>query len=264
MRILVTGATGTVGAPLVRRLLQEGADGRALTRSPAKAGLPNGVEAVGGDLLDVDALRGAMRDVDAMFLLSAVVPEELAATLTALNVAREARLKGLVYLSAFKAEEFADVPHQNAKHAAERMIEQRGLPATVLRPAYFMQNDLRLKDAIGAGLYPSPIGSKGVSAIDVGDVVEVAAAELLCRAAAPGPLRREVYDVVGPDALTGEDVASIWTGASAGRSVTRATSTAPPSCCASTGRPGSRWTSSSCTVASPKTARPPTRTASLD
>lgn len=211
MKILVTGATGTVGSPLVTRLLQEGVDVRALTRSPTKADLPAGVEAVEGDLLDVDALRGAMRGVDSMFLLSAVIPEELAATLTALNVAREAALKGVVYLSVYKAEEFTDVPHQNAKHAAERMIEQRGLPTTVLRPAYYMQNDLRLKDAIvGAGLYPSPIGSSGVSAVDIGDIVEVAARELLRRAAAPEPLPREIYDLVGPEALTGADVAAIW------------------------------------------------------
>ena len=88
MRALVTGATGTVGAPLVAQLAGEGAAVRALTRSPETARFPAGVEAVKGDLLDVDALRAAVAGVDAMFLLSAVAAEELTGTLTALNVAR--------------------------------------------------------------------------------------------------------------------------------------------------------------------------------
>jgi uncharacterized protein YbjT (DUF2867 family) len=146
-----------------------------------------------------------------MFLLSAVAAEELTGTLTALTVAREAGLKGLVYLSVYKAEEFADVPHQAAKHAAERMIVQRSMPVTVLRPAYFMQNDERLKDIImGAGVYPQPVGSKGVSMVDIRDIVEVSARELIRRAAADGPLPWEAYDLVGPDVLTQTDIAAIW------------------------------------------------------
>ena len=53
MTILVTGATGNVGRNVVDQLVQRGADVRALVRDPAKAGLPGGIEAVQGDLLDV-------------------------------------------------------------------------------------------------------------------------------------------------------------------------------------------------------------------
>lgn len=211
MKVLVTGATGTVGSRLVRRLIDDGVEVRALTRSPESTQLPAGVETVRGDLLQVDVLRAAMRGVDAMFLLSAVVAEELVGTLTTLNLAREVGLKGLVYLSVYQGELFSDVPHESAKYAAERMIADRDLPATVLRPAYFMQNDLRLKDVIaGNGVYPSPIGAKGVSTIDVDDIAEVAALELVRRAEASDPLDRKVYDLVGPDVLTGENIAAIW------------------------------------------------------
>jgi uncharacterized protein YbjT (DUF2867 family) len=92
------------------------------------------------------------------------------------------------------------------------MIEQFDLPATILRPSYFFQNDLQLKGALtGAGLYPTPIGGKGVSMIDVGDIAEAAAIELLRRDRAAGPLPRELFELSGPDALTGAALAAIWT-----------------------------------------------------
>src|SRR5689334_7263711 len=53
MTILVTGATGTVGSHLIRHLLREGHKVRALTRDPATADLPEGVEVVAGDLTEV-------------------------------------------------------------------------------------------------------------------------------------------------------------------------------------------------------------------
>ena len=211
MKILVTGATGTVGSLLVERLIGDGVEVRVLTRSPGSVKFPTVVETIGGDLLDVDAMRLAVDGVDAMFLLSAVIAEELTATVTALNVAREAGLKGLVYLSVYKSAEFTDVPHGAAKYAAERMIADRAMPATILRPTYFMQNDVRLKDAIiGMGVYPSPIGPKGVSVVDIRDIVEVAALELVRRGGGDGPLPGTQFDLTGPDILTGQAIASIW------------------------------------------------------
>jgi uncharacterized protein YbjT (DUF2867 family) len=59
---------------------------------------------------------------------------------------------------------FTDVPHFTGKYAVERMIEDFDLPVTILRPSYFIQNDTSLKDVLfGQGIYPQPIGSKGVS-----------------------------------------------------------------------------------------------------
>jgi uncharacterized protein YbjT (DUF2867 family) len=91
--------------------------------------------------------------------------------------------------------------------------EECGLPATILRPNYFMQNDASMKDAIaGHGVYPQPIGGKGVSMVDVRDIAEIAASCLLKRESAPEPLPRETIELVGPDALTGEGVVKIWSG----------------------------------------------------
>lgn len=91
------------------------------------------------------------------------------------------------------------------------MIEALDLPATVLRPAYVIQNDLRQKDPLlAAGVYGMPIGDKGLSMVDIRDIGEAAALELLRRERAPAPLPRTTCELVGPDRLTGDEVAGIW------------------------------------------------------
>ena len=179
MTILVTGATGNVGRHVVEQLVKRGADVRALVRDPAKANFPAGVAVVQGDLLDVDSLRSAFTGVSTLFLLNAVVPDEFTQALIALNVAREAGIERIVYLSVIHSDLYVNVPHFAGKFGVERMIEQMGFNATILRPAYFMDNDLTIKDVVtGYGVYPMPIGSKGLAMIDARDIGEIAAIEL--------------------------------------------------------------------------------------
>ncbi|MEI9425688.1 hypothetical protein O7A70_31670 [Mesorhizobium sp. Cs1299R1N1] len=91
------------------------------------------------------------------------------------------------------------------------MIEALDLSATIVRPAYFIQNDLRQEEALlKAGIYGSPIGKKGVSMVDIRDIGEAAAIELVRSEQAATPLGREVYALVGPESLTGEGIAAIW------------------------------------------------------
>ncbi|SAL45443.1 NmrA family protein [Caballeronia peredens] len=214
MTILVTGSTGVIGTQVIEHLQGSGADVRALTRSPERANFPAGVAAFRGDLADITALRDAMKDVDTLFLLAPNAADELTQALQAVSIAREAGVKGIVYLSVFKGEEYTDVPHFTSKYAVERMIAQRDLPATILRPAYFIQNDIRLKDALlKHGVYGMPIGAKGISMIDVRDIGDAAARELLRRERSDTPLPRETYELAGPDALTADSIAQIWSAA---------------------------------------------------
>ena len=211
MAILVTGSTGTIGKQVLDHLAGSGAQVRALTRAPEKAQFPQDVTAVQGALSDVDGLRRVMHGVSTLFLLAPNAADELTQALQALSVAREAGVKGVVYLSVFKGAEYTDVPHFTSKHAVERMIEQFDLPATVLRPAYFIQNDVRQKEPLLAhGVYGMPIGAKGISMVDVRDIGEAAARELFRRERADNPLPRETYELAGPDAITSEAVVSIW------------------------------------------------------
>jgi uncharacterized protein YbjT (DUF2867 family) len=211
MTILVTGATGRVGHKVVQQLVKRGADVRVLVRDTSKASFPAGVEVVQGDLLDIDALRTAFTGVNTLFLLNAVAADEFTQALIALNIARESDVERVVYLSVIHSDHFVNVPHFAVKSGAERMIERMGFGATILRPAYFIDNELMIKDVIfNHGVYPMPIGSKGVAMVDVRDIAEVAAIELIRREQAPGKLPIETINLVGPDTLTGSDVAAIW------------------------------------------------------
>ncbi len=211
MTILVTGSTGTIGTQVLAFLDGHGAEVRALTRSPEKAQFRDGVTAVKGDLSDIDSVRAALDGVTTLFLLAPNAPDELTQAMLALDAAREAHVTGIVYLSVFKGEAYADVPHFASKTTVERMIHAADLPVTILRPAYFMQNDVRQKDALlRARVYGMPIGDKGISMVDIRDIGEAAARELLRRERADTPLPHETYELVGPDALTAETISALW------------------------------------------------------
>jgi uncharacterized protein YbjT (DUF2867 family) len=211
MTILVTGATGNVGRQVVEQLVKRGAEVRALVRDPAKAKFPAGVEVMKGDLLDVDSLRSAFSGVSTLFLLNAVVADEFTQALIALNVAREQKIERIVYLSVIHSDRYVNVPHFAGKFGVERMIEQMGFKATILRPAYFMNNELTIKDVVtGYGIYPMPIGSKGLAMIDARDIGEIAAIELVRREKSAMPLPLDRINLVGADTLTGAKAAAIW------------------------------------------------------
>jgi uncharacterized protein YbjT (DUF2867 family) len=211
MTILVTGSTGTIGRQVLTFLDGNGAEVRALTRTPEKAQFPAGVTSVQGDLSDIDSVRAALDGVSTLFLLAPNAPDELTQAMLTLNVAHAAGVKGIVYLSVFKGEAYVDVPHFASKMTVERMISAADLPVTILRPAYFIQNDLRQKDALlGGGVYSMPIGDRGISMVDIRDIGEAAAKELLRRERADRPLPRETYELVGPDALTGSSISALW------------------------------------------------------
>ncbi|EJN07872.1 SDR family oxidoreductase [Herbaspirillum sp. YR522] len=211
MSILITGASGTIGSLVLQRLAREGVELKALVRTPGKAPLPAGVTEVVGDMGSAKAMRAALSSVRTLFLLNAVAPDEVTQALMTLNLAREAGIERIVYLSVIHADLYTDVPHFTGKHTVERMTESLGLPMTILRPAYFMQNDRQVRSVIeGHGVYPMPIGTAGVGMIDVRDIADVAAAELLERHHAASPLPGRTIDLVGPEILTGPVAAAVW------------------------------------------------------
>jgi uncharacterized protein YbjT (DUF2867 family) len=178
MKVLVTGATGRVGGEVVKALLQHGADVRVLTRKQPKPGtFPGAVEIALGDLSNPVSIAEALKSVDKLFLLIAGVPDELVQSLIAYGLSKKAGLKHVTYLSVFKADQFLEVQHFAAKYAVEKAIRASRMPYTILRPAYFLQNERGLKAALtGADVYPIPAGNRGVAVVDVRDIAEAAAA----------------------------------------------------------------------------------------
>jgi uncharacterized protein YbjT (DUF2867 family) len=207
MKTLVIGGTGNVGGAVVNELVRRGANVRVLARKqPDEGKLPAGVEVAVGDLLNPDSVEQAVQGVDKLFLLNAVVADELTQALIAYGVAKRAGLKHITYLSVFKVEQFRDVPHFASKLAVENALREFGVPYTILRPGYYIQNDGMLKGALaGAGIYPMPIGTAGICAVDTRDIAEAAAISLT-----QDGHESQTYDLVGPTLISGPGNAATW------------------------------------------------------
>jgi len=207
MKILVTGGTGKVGAEVVRELQKRNADIRMLVRKEG-APTPKGVEVAIGDLLDPVSIQKALQGVDKLYLLNAVLPDELTQGLIAYDLAKRLKLKHIVYHSVFRVDHFKDVPHFASKLAIENALREFDVPFTIIRPNYFSQNDATLQEALTkAGIYPMPLGQVGISTVDVRDIAEATAIALT----SDGHFGK-TYNLNGPEVLSGPKIASIWSG----------------------------------------------------
>jgi uncharacterized protein YbjT (DUF2867 family) len=207
VNVLVLGGTGTVGSQVVRELLKRGADVSVLTRD-AKKPLAAGAKPVAGDLLDPATIRSAFAGRDAVFLLNGVSATECHEGLMAVNGARMAGVRKVVYMSVQDVDKAPHLPHFGAKLPVEIALKASGIPFTILRPNNFFQNDVWFKDAmLGYGVYPQPFGDVGLSRVDVRDIAEAAAIALTTDAA-----RNATIDVVGPEVLTATGTAVTWGG----------------------------------------------------
>ncbi|MFD4996110.1 NmrA/HSCARG family protein [Streptomyces buecherae] len=165
--VLVTGATGNQGGATARALLARGRTVRALVRDPDKPAAlalrELGAELVRGDLNDVGSLRAAMAGVDGVFSVQplAYEPETLATEVrqgkAVADAARETGVAHLVYSSVGGAERHTGIGHFETKAEIERHILALGLPATILRPVFFMDNLLHYADARGDRVLELPV-----------------------------------------------------------------------------------------------------------
>ncbi|MBF9130489.1 NAD(P)H-binding protein [Plantactinospora sp. S1510] len=190
MTILVTGATGAVGRLVVAELLNAGQHVRALTRTPAAANLPDGVEVVGGDLEDPASLEGVFDGVDRMYLfpIGRTAREVVAA-------AKQTGVRRIVVLSGAMAGS-DDGP--GGYLPVERAVEDSGLEWTHVRPGEFALNWLGWAAAIKAErVVRRPYGGAVTQPTHEADVAAVAATVLV----EDGHAGRK-YTLAGPEALT--------------------------------------------------------------
>jgi len=178
-RILVTGATGQVGSAVIEALRAfEDIVVRAAVRDVASATEKSSVDAnaqpVRFDFLDHASQDAALADCDSLFLLR---PPQLTDDFGDLIArARQRGVTHIVFLSVQGAERNRFVPHHNI----EQRLMSSGVPYTLLRPAYFMQNfSSTLHDElVRRHRIFLPAGNARFTLVDVGDIARVAATVL--------------------------------------------------------------------------------------
>lgn len=209
--ILTYGAGGVQGAPVAHGLLKRGVRVRALVqhldKNRALAGA--GAELVQGNLADPDSVREATRGVDKVFLMLPFSGrgDPLAFARNAIQAAEEAGVKLLVLnTSGQTPKQSTGLPMMDYRIHLEELLRASRVPSIVLRPTAYMENFL------GPWVLPR-LRSEGVVAYPVGAARPVSwiAAEDLGRFAVAALARPDLagsaFDVGGPQALTGDDIA---------------------------------------------------------
>lgn len=187
MNILVTGATGQVGRHLIDQLLGSGHNVRALTRSPARAVLPTGADAVAGDLTDTASLEAAFAEMDAVHLITfgGDDGEELTNGEEIVHLAERAGIRRATVLGGWSS---TDV---------EEALKASSISWTILQPAEFMGNALELVPEIRARHTVSMLAGYPSAVVHEADIAGVAAVALTTEGHAG-----KTYPLTGPEALT--------------------------------------------------------------
>jgi uncharacterized protein YbjT (DUF2867 family) len=214
--ILVTGATGQQGGATARHLLDQGWQVRALVRDPntaaAQALSAKGVELVQGDLDDRSSLDRALAGVYGVFSVQTFMgPEgpvgETRQGKALADAAKAAGVQHFVYSSVGGAERKSGLPHFESKWQIEQHVRALGLPATILRPVFFMEN-LRSpwmgpRDGVLAVALHSTTSLQMIAADDIGAFAAMVFAQ-------PAEFLGKAIEIAG-DSLTGPQVADAFT-----------------------------------------------------
>jgi len=207
-KIIVTGATGNIGTPLVKALVEMKADFRAVTHSEGKASALRGigVDAAPADMSSGQGLDKAFEGGKVLFFNSPFFPGMGEAAPGLVAAAKKAGITHIVKLSGMGADQ-GSISLAKWHRAVEVAIERSGLAWTHLRPNSFMQNYLAFHAGAikGRGMFYAPQGDGAVSFVDTRDVAAVAAAAL----ANPSAHAGKAYTITGPEALNNQRVAAI-------------------------------------------------------
>jgi uncharacterized protein YbjT (DUF2867 family) len=205
--IVVTGATGTVGRPLVALLKDRGVTVRAVTRSTAAGTLPAGVEPVTADLTRPESLAAALEGVSALFVHPRAVGENAGKLLA---LAAEQGVQRVVALSATNVDD--DPAYQPSRLNGDRnkevedAIARSGLPWVAVRANSFATNSIGMFGAqVRAGdVIRGPYANFAEALIHESDLAAVIAHALL-----NDDLDGRRIPVTGPQSLTHEELVAV-------------------------------------------------------
>lgn len=204
-KVLVTGATGSVGSHVVRELQERGVSVRAFARDTGKAAkmLGDSVELASGDFSDVASVRRALAGVEGVFLACANDPRQVEYETSVIDAAAATGVRRIVKLSALGAEIGSPVAFWDWHGRIEAYLRASGVPAVVLRPAFNMTNLLGSAEQVRhMGSLFVPADGARVAMIAPKDVA-AAAAVALTEDGHDG----KTYVLTGPQAISFEHVA---------------------------------------------------------
>jgi uncharacterized protein YbjT (DUF2867 family) len=203
--ILVTGATGTVGAALCLELARAGLAVRALTHGehPTDRLREAGVELAPGDLDVRSSLATPLHGVDRVYLITPASPALARREAVLIEEAERAGVRRIVKQSVMGADSEPDVRLCGQHLEAEQRLRAARVGWTILRPASFMSNLLALAPSVrDEGRLYAPAGDGKIGFIDPADLAATARA-VLTRAGD----ENKVYELTGPESLSYADIA---------------------------------------------------------
>ncbi|MCZ6858860.1 MAG: NmrA family NAD(P)-binding protein [Alphaproteobacteria bacterium] len=209
--ILVTGATGKTGAPVVEQMLDRGYNVRALVhrldeRSARLAGL--GAEIEPGDILDLQTVRAVMQGVGRVYFCFTPHSEHLLKATANIAIAgRDEGIEALVNMSQISAREQADSPLAFQHWQAEQILDWAGIGASHIRPTFFAE-DLYLftgKSIPEEGKIYLPFGTGKHAPVAAADIAAVVCGIL----DDPEPHVGQRYVVTGPKDMNVTEMADV-------------------------------------------------------
>ncbi|QGZ49407.1 NAD(P)H-binding protein [Streptomyces sp. QHH-9511] len=203
--IVVTGATGNVGRPLVAALSAAGAQVTAVSRRPLPVDLPEGARHVQADLSRADSLREALEGAKALFIL--LGPELLGpgeSPHTLLGLAKEAGVRKVVLLSSQASGTRPEAVSHDRLREFEAAVRASGLEWTILRPGGFASNAFAWAESVRTErTVMAPFADVALPVVDPADIAAVAAVALREEGHAG-----QTYVLTGPVAISPREQAA--------------------------------------------------------
>ena len=149
MKILLVGATGTLGRQIAKNAVENGHEVRCIVRNPKKASFLQewGCELTKGDLLRQDDISYALQDIEAVVDAATSRPDDSKSIYETdwegkLNLYNECEVNGIkrvIFLSILLTEQFRNVPLMDVKYCTEKLLEKSNFDYTIFKCAAFMQ-----------------------------------------------------------------------------------------------------------------------------
>jgi uncharacterized protein YbjT (DUF2867 family) len=207
-KILITGATGDTGGYAIEHLLRKGREVRALVHrldDRSKRLEDKGVEVVAGDLLNLDAVRAAVKGVRRAYFVYPIRPGIIQASAYFAQAAKEVGVEAIVNMSQISARTDARSHAAQDHWVAERVFDWSGIAATHLRPTFFAEWLLYSAPLVRAGTFPVPFGTGKHAPVSAEDQARVIVGIL----ENPAPHRGKVYPLFGPKEYTHAEIAQV-------------------------------------------------------